>query len=67
MLYAISVSPMRVATSNQGTSVLKWLLSGRSDGYNRRNRYSYFFMSLFFLLASNISTHSFAPTPSLFV
>lgn len=50
MLYAISVSPIRVATSNQGTSVLKWLLTGRSDCSNSRNRYSHFFISPFFYL-----------------
>ena len=67
MLCAISVSQMRVATKNQGTFVLKQLLKGRSDSCNSRNRFSHFFMSLFFSLASKILTHPSAPTPSSFL
>lgn len=54
MLCAISVSQMRVATSNQGMSVLKWVLTGRSDSCNSRNRYTHFFMSLFFHLLQKL-------------
>ena len=49
-LCAIGVSQMKVAPSNQGTSVLNWCLMGRSDGCNSRSRYPHFFMSPFFRL-----------------